>query len=162
MDDARRRALIEQYKDGHRVVTEALREVSDAELDARPGPDEWTAREIVHHLADSEMTSAIRLRRLLAEDRPLIRGYDEVEFARRLYYDRPIAASLEAVKAARSTTAEILERLSEAEWTREGTHSESGRYTVETWLEIYAAHAHDHAAQIRRARALASEGPSQP
>ena len=162
MDDARRRALIEQYKDGHRVVTEALREVSDAELDARPGPDEWTAREIVHHLADSEMTSAIRVRRLLAEDRPLIGGYDEVEFARRLYYDRPIAASLDAVKAARSTTAEILERLSEAEWTREGTHSESGRYTVETWLEIYAAHAHDHAAQIRRARALASEGPSQP
>jgi hypothetical protein len=162
MDDARRRALIEQYKDGHRVVTEALREVSDAELDARPGPNEWTAREIVHHLADSEMTSAIRLRRLLAEDRPLIGGYDEVEFARRLYYDRPIAASLEAVKAARRTTAEILERLSEAEWTREGTHSESGRYTVETWLEIYAAHAHDHAAQIRRARALASEGPWQP
>ena len=162
MDDARRRALIEQYKEGHRVVAEALREVSDAELDARPGPNEWTAREIVHHLADSEMTSAIRVRRLLAEDRPLIGGYDEVEFARRLYYDRPIAASLEAVKAARSTTAEILERLSEAEWTREGTHSESGRYTVETWLEIYAAHAHDHAAQIRRARALASEGPSQP
>ena len=162
MDDARRRALIEQYKDRHRVIAEALREVSDAELDARPGPNEWTAREIVHHLADSEMTSAIRLRRLLAEDRPLIGGYDEVEFARRLYYDRPIAASLEAVKAARSTTAEILERLSEAEWTREGTHSESGRYTVETWLEIYAAHAHDHAAQIRRARALASEGPSQP
>ena len=162
MDNARRRALIEQYKDGHRVVTEALREVSEAELDARPGPDEWTAREIVHHLADSEMTSAIRVRRLLAEDRPLIGGYDEVEFARRLYYDRPIAASLEAVKAARSTTAEILERLSEAEWTREGTHSESGRYTVETWLEIYAAHAHDHAAQIRRARALAGEGPWQP
>ncbi len=162
MDESRRRALIAQYKDGYRVVTEALERIGEADLDLCPAPGEWSARQVVHHLADSETTSAIRLRRLLAEDRPLIGGYDEVEFARRLYYDRPIAASLEAVKAARSTTAEILERLSEAEWTREGTHSESGRYTVETWLEIYAAHAHDHAAQIRRARALASEGPSQP
>ncbi len=155
MDDARRQALLEQYKDGYRVLSEALDEITDKELDARHGPNEWSAREIVHHLADSEMTSAIRLRRLLAEDRPLIAGYDEVEFARRLYYDRPIVASLEAVKAARRTTAEILERLTEAEWAREGTHSESGRYTVETWLEIYAAHAHDHAAQIRRARQAA-------
>ena len=153
MDDVRRRALIEQYKDGYRVLTEALHDITDAELDARPGPGEWSAREIVHHLADSEMTSAIRLRRLLAEDRPLIGGYDEVEFARRLYYDRPIEASLEAVKAARRTTVEILERLSETEWRREGTHSESGHYGVERCLEIFAAHAHDHAAQIQRARA---------
>ena len=155
MDETTRRALIERYKDGHRVVTEALAGITDAELDARPGPDEWSPRKIVHHLADSELTSAIRLRRLLAEDRPTIAGYDEQEFARRLHYDRPIAASLEALAAARRSTAEILDRLSPAQWAREGTHTESGRYTVEGWLEIYAAHAHDHAEQIRRARAAA-------
>ena len=74
------------------------------ELDRRPAPGKWTSREIVHHLADSEMTSAIRLRRLLAEDRPVIVGYDQEEFARRLHYDRPIGASLDALKAARATT----------------------------------------------------------
>jgi hypothetical protein len=42
--------------------------------------------------------------------------------------------------------------LSEDEWAREGTHSESGRYTMDDWLEIYAAHAHDHAAQILKTR----------
>ena len=157
MDQARRRALIEQYQDGYRVVAEALHQISDAELDARAAPGEWSAREIVHHLADSEMTSAIRLRRLLAEDRPEIVGYDEEEFARRLYYDRPIEASLEALKSARRTTADILARMTEAEWAREGTHSESGRYTVERWLEIYAAHAHDHAAQIRQGRAATGQ-----
>lgn len=155
MDDARRRTLIERYKDGPRVVAEALDQITEAELDARPAPDEFSARDVVHHLADSEMTSAIRLRRLLAEDRPTIVGYDEQEFARRLHYDRPIDASLEAVKAARRTTAEILERMTEADWAREGTHSESGRYGAEDWLEIYSAHAHDHAAQIVRARASA-------
>ena len=122
---------------------------SDAELDRRPAPGKWTAREIVHHLADSEMTSAIRLRRLLAEDSPVIVGYDQEEFARRLHYDRPIAASLDAFKAARATTGEILDRMTEEEWAREGTHSESGRYTLLQWLRIYADHAHNHAAQIR-------------
>ena len=155
MDESRRRALIAQYKDGYRVVTEALDRIGEVDLDLCPAPGEWSARQVVHHLADSETTSAIRLRRLLAEDRPAIDGYDEVEFARRLHYDRPIDASLELLKAVRQASAEILDRLGEADWTREGTHSESGRYTVETWLEIYAAHAHEHAEQIRRARSAA-------
>jgi hypothetical protein len=152
VDEPTRRGLIKKYREGHRAVTQALFGATEAELDARPGPDEWSAREVVHHLADSEMTSAIRLRRLLAEERPAISGYDEQQFARRLHYERPIEASLEALRAARRTTAEILDQLTESDWAREGTHSESGRYTVEDWLEIYAAHAHDHAAQIRRAR----------
>lgn len=152
MDPERRQQLVEQYRNGHAAVVAALHGITDAELDRRPAPGKWTAREIVHHLADSEMTSAIRLRRLIAEDNPVIVGYDQEEFARRLSYERPIAASLGALKAARETTCEILDRLSEADWQRTGTHSESGPYSVFKWLEIYAVHAHDHADQIRRAR----------
>lgn len=155
MDAGTRRALIEQYRQGYDQVKAALAGASDAELDARPAPGKWTARDIVHHLADSEMTSAIRLRKLIAEDGAVIHGYDQEEFARRLYYDRPIEASLEAFRAARVATAEILDRLTPTQWDREGTHTESGRYGVIRWLEIYAAHAHDHADQIRRARASA-------
>ena len=151
-----RKTLIAQYNDGYRVVAEAVTGATDEELDARPAPGKWTAREVVHHLADSEMTSAIRLRLLLAADRPAIAGYDQDEFARRLHYDtRSLHASLAAFQAARITTGEILERMSEADWQREGTHSELGRYTVEQWLEIYAAHAHGHAEQIRKAREAA-------
>src|SRR6478672_10905877 len=113
MDAETRKKLVDQYKDGYRAVAEALAGAKDDELDVRPGPGKWTAREIVHHLADSEMTSAIRLRRLLAEDNPTIVGYDEAEFARRLHYDRPIASSLEAFRWARISTAEILDGLSD-------------------------------------------------
>jgi len=155
MDAHTRKRLIEQYKDGYRAVAEALTGATDAELDAHPAPGKWSAREIVHHLADSEMTSAIRLRLLLATERPTILGYDENEFAKRLHYDRPIEASLAALEAARRSTAEILDRMGESDWVREGTHTDSGRYTMDTWLEIYAVHAHNHAAQIRRARAAA-------
>jgi hypothetical protein len=157
MDAHTRKKLIDQYKDGYRVVADAVAGATAAELDARPAPGKWTAREIVHHLADSEMTSAVRVRLLLAADRPQIAGYDQEEFARRLHYDRPIDASLAVLKAVRQTTADILDRISEADWAREGTHSEHGRYGVDTWLGIYGVHAHDHAQQIRKARASAKK-----
>lgn len=151
MDAGEREALIQRYRDGHRAVTEALQGLRDEELD-RSANGEWTPRTIVHHLADSEMTSAIRLRRLIAEDNPTIQGYDEEQFASRLTFDRPIEPSLEAMRWARESTAQILDRLSEEEWHRAGTHSDSGPYSVEDWLVIYANHGHDHAKQITRAR----------
>jgi len=155
LDRQRREELIARYKDGYRVVAAALAGITEAELDARPAPGKWSAREIVHHLADSEMTSAIRLRLLVAEECAAIRAYDEAEFARTLHYDRPIASSLLAFEAARSSTGDLLDRMSEADWAKEGTHPEHPRYGVEHWLEIYATHAHNHADQITRARASA-------
>jgi hypothetical protein len=157
MDQQERKKLIAQYRDGYAAIAEALVKITPEELDARPGPDRWTTREIIHHLADSEMTSAVRLRRLIAEDRPAIQGYDQNEFARRLHYDRPYETSLELFKYARLATAELLECMTDAEWQREGTHSEMGRYTVDTWLKIYAEHAHKHARQIRAARNATQE-----
>jgi len=157
MQKDQRDKLVEQYKDGYRVVAEALVGATDEELDARPAPNKWSSREIVHHLADSEMTSAIRLRLLVAADRPQIVGYDQEEFARRLYYDRPVEASIEAFKAARRTTGELLDRLTDEQWSREGSHTEMGHYSVEKWLEIYAAHAHNHAEQIKVARGAAKK-----
>jgi hypothetical protein len=152
MDPAERAALVEQYRAGPAELRAALAEVGAANLDHRPRDGGWTPREVVHHTADSEMTSAIRLRRLIAEDDPLIVGYDGDEFARRLHYeDRPIEPALEAIDGARSTTVQILDRLTDADWQRTGTHSEMGAYGVERWLEIYAAHCHEHADQIRRA-----------
>ena len=154
MDSKERTALIHRYKEGHRAVMDALRGITEEELD-RSASGEWTPRQIAHHLADSEMMSAIRLRRLIAEDDPVIHGYDEAEFAKKLTTDRPIAPSLEAMRYARESTAQILERLSDADWKRAGMHSESGPYSVEKWLTIYAAHGHDHAAQIKRSRGAA-------
>ena len=151
MDADERGRLIRQYRDGHRAVVDALRGITLEELD-QSASGEWTPRQIAHHLADSEMMSAIRLRRLIAEEGPVIHGYDEAAFAKRLTSDRPIEPSLEAMRYARESTAQILERLSDADWKRTGTHSESGPYSVEKWLTIYAAHGHDHAAQIKRSR----------
>lgn len=153
MTHEERQQLIARYRDGFGEVARSLEGFTEEQLGAHPLPGKWSAREIVHHLADSEMTSAIRLRRLLCEERPEIQGYDQDAFAARLrYHERDIAPALEAFRAARSTTAQLLDVMTDEDWAREGTHTESGRYTAEDWLRIYAAHAHDHAAQIRRLR----------
>lgn len=146
--------LLRTYATAADEIRRLVEPLTDDELDRRPAddPEGWTPRQVVHHLADSEMTSAIRLRRLLAEDAPVIAAYDENAFARHLHYDtRPIGPSLDALDAARSTSLQLLERLTDDDWERAGTHSDSGRYGVEDWLAIYAAHGRDHADQIRRA-----------
>lgn len=143
-----RKKLIDQYKDGYRVVAEALMGLEGDEVDVRPAPGKWSAKEIVHHLADSEMIAAGRVRMIVAVDRPQIVGFDQDEFARKLHYDRPMEGSLETFKAVRRSTAELLECLTDADWQREGTHTDYGRYTLERWLEIYSGHAHKHAQQI--------------
>lgn len=148
--------LVARYRAGVEKVEAALAGATDAQLDARPGPREWSAREVIHHLADSETMAATRLRRLLAEDDPVIHGYDEGRFAEVLHYDRPIAGSLALLRAVRAASAEILDRLTAADLGRTGTHTESGPYSVRTWIETYLAHPADHAAQIRAA--LASAG----
>jgi hypothetical protein len=74
-------------------------------------------------------------------------------FVANLFPERPIEPSLAAFGAARAATAPILRRLTDEQWQRSGNHTEAGRYTVLDWLQLYAAHAHDHAAQIARARA---------
>ena len=153
MTNEERRALIEQYKAGYEEVARSLEGFDEAALSAHPIPGKWSAREIVQHLADSEMNSAIRLRKLLTEDEAQIQGYDQEHYATALgYNDRPVEPALDALRGARATSAQLLERMTDADWSRAGTHTESGRYTAEDWLRIYADHAHNHAAQIRRLR----------
>ncbi len=133
---------------------QAFAGITENELDHSAVAGEWTPRQIAHHLGDSEMMSAIRIRRLLTEDKPVIYGYDEKAFAEKLTSDRPIEPSLEAMRWARETCTQLLERMTEDDWGIVGTHTESGRYTTEDWLRIYVAHAHDHAEQITRARGM--------
>lgn len=153
MSSSERQQLIEQYELGFDEVECALDNFPREQLTAKPIPGKWSACEIVHHLADSEMRAAIRLRQLLTEDRPTIQGYDEALYAERLNYNaRDIAPALAAFRAARATSAQLLAHMTDEDWAREGTHPEHPRYTAHNWLEIYAAHAHNHAAQIRRLR----------
>lgn len=154
MTKAQRSTLIERYASGSEEVVSSLAGFPPDEFTNRVVPGKWSAAEIVHHLADSEMISAIRLRRLLVERHPVIHGYDQEAFATRLRYaGRDILPALDALRGARATTLQLLRAMSDEEWSATGWHTEIGLYTAERWLEIYAEHAHEHAAQIWRLRA---------
>jgi hypothetical protein len=154
MTASERQRLIARYTAGYQHVVDALKGIAPDELDFRPAPTEWSAREIVHHLADSETISGQRLRQLLVQDNARIQGYDQEEYARRLDYQRrPLEPALRAFEAARASTAQLFDQMTDADWQRAGTHTESGPYSATTWLQIYAEHAEAHAEQIQKNRA---------
>lgn len=146
--------LIARYRAGMTHVDAALAKVSDVGLD-RSDEGGWTPRMVVHHLADSETNSYVRLRRLLAEPHgTMILGYDEDRWSHTPalgYSTQPIETSLAVLRAVRAATADLLERMTAQDFEREGVHTETGRYTVRDWLDIYTRHAEEHAEQILRA-----------
>ena len=145
-----RRRLLHQYRDAPKALADAVASLSPADLDRHAGND-WSAREVIHHIADSELIEGTRLRRILAEDNPAIRWVDEVEDARRLHYDRPIDTSVEVFGAIVLANLSLADRLDPTDWQRYGTHSRAGRYTVEDSLQKMSAHAHAHVTQLLRA-----------
>jgi len=158
MTKEERDALIERYASGTAEVVSSLEGFPPDKLTTRAFPGKWSAAEIVHHLADSELIGAIRLRRLIVEEHPVIQGYDQEVYADRLRYKgRDIWPALDALRSARTTTLQLLKSMSDEEWRAAGWHTEIGLYTAERWVEIYAEHAHGHAEQIRRLRAALSK-----
>jgi hypothetical protein len=115
----------------------------------------WSARQVIHHIADSEAQSYARLRRLLAEPAgSVIQGYDEAAWAECQalgYRDLPVTHPLEVFKAVRLASLDVLGRLRESDLECYGQHTESGRYTLATWLEIYTQHPRAHAEQLLEA-----------
>jgi hypothetical protein len=115
----------------------------------RPRPGEWSAHEIVVHCADSETNSYVRVRFLAAEPEPVLQGYDQDHWARTFdYHTLPADVAMAVVEAVRASTTALIRALPETAWTRVGRHTESGRYTAEDWLRIYADHLEGHARQI--------------
>jgi hypothetical protein len=146
-----RRKLIARYARGPALLERALKKVPPAARQWRPGKGTWSAHEIVCHCADSEANGAIRLRFVLGGKNPTLAAYDQDQWAKEFrYHSLPPAKAFEVVKAVRAFTTELVRRLPSASWKKAGTHSESGRYTAETWLTIYAEHLEKHSRQIAR------------
>ena len=157
-----RTALIRRYAEGPALIRRTLARVPAEALQWRPASGKWSVHEIILHCADSESHSHGRIRFLLAEPTPLIVGYDQDRWATTLeYHNLPIEAALATIDAVRANTVPLLERVPDEAWSRTGQHSQSGTYTADDWLTIYAEHLEVHARQIDRnlnAWSLRAEG----
>ena len=143
------------YRSATAFFLEAAAEISERTLDLKH-PNGWSARQVIHHMADSEAQSYARLRRLLAEPAgSIIQGYDEGAWAicRALgYSELPIENSLAVFAAVRAASADVLERMQQHDLERMGTHSESGPYGIRNWIASYTNHPREHAEQMRKAQ----------
>ena len=115
----------------------------------------WSARQVIHHMADSEAQSYSRLRRLVAEpEGSVIQGYDESAWAQCEalgYTSAPVENAIAVYTAVRASSLDLLKRLTETDLEKSGVHTEAGKYTVDRWLTIYTKHPHDHGDQLVRA-----------
>ena len=151
MTPAERRTWIDRFAAGPALFRAALAEVPDAAMQWRPAPGKWSVHEVIIHCADSEANAHGRIRTLVAESDPKVLGYDQDRWAKVFdYHARPIAPALATIDAVRANTVPILEAMTDADWKKMGTHTESGPYGAEDWLLSYGAHLEVHAAQVRR------------
>ena len=115
----------------------------------------WSARQIIHHMSDSEAQSYARLRRLVAEpEGSVIQGYDEgawAECEKLGYKDAPVENSIAVFAAVRAGSLDVIKRLEESDLAKSGEHTESGKFTIEKWLTGYTNHPKDHGDQLIRA-----------
>jgi hypothetical protein len=148
------RGWAREYEAATAEFLEAVALLSSENLDRR-APGAPSARQLVHHLTDAQAQGYVRLVRLLAEpDGSLIAGYDDAAWAAAPLtgYDvLPIDDAVALFRALRQRALDLLERLDDTDLLRYGEHSESGRYTLVTWLENYTQHPREHAAQLRAA-----------
>jgi hypothetical protein len=146
-------ALLERFRRCPELLAVVLTGVFGEEEDFVPAPGKWSARQIVAHLADSEVVWAHRLRQVIAEENPTLVAFDQEAWARNLdYARRKPKQSLETFRRLRAENYELLKELPESAFARTGNHSEKGPVTLHALLERGATHVESHARQLQEVR----------
>ena len=155
--DTLRRELIEKIRHLPALLEEVVCDLSDEQLHTPYLAGEWTVGQNVHHLADSHLNSFIRLKLILTEDRPPLKGYDQALWAEMAdERNTPIESSLTILRGLHHRWVVLFESLQDSDWQRVGMHSESGEMSVDDLLSYYAQHGEGHIDQIQRTLAAQS------
>jgi hypothetical protein len=156
--DQNHREMLDLFRRGPEILDEVLRGVSEGESKFVPAPGKWNIRQIVRHLADTEIVVGMRLRQMIAEDRPLMAMFDQDLWADRLgYTECDPFDSARKFSALRADMSAILDSLPVEAFARVGLHPERGAATLAEWAKRFGVHVEKHAGQIRHIRELWSE-----
>jgi uncharacterized damage-inducible protein DinB len=139
------RSLIDQYEKGGDDLRMAVRGLQREDLLAYPVPGTWSIQEIVIHLADSDLISADRMKRIIAEENPSLIGFDETRFVKNLFYnEQSVDDAVTIFELNRRNFARVLKKLPDAAFERVGTHNERGTVTLATMLAGSVKHLKHH------------------
>lgn len=146
--------LIDRYEQGGRDFASLAQGINPAQLDTRIAPGTWSIREVLVHLLDSDLAATHRMRRIAAEDLPLLIAYDETAFIARLRSNEMNLTQVQALFSAnRAFTAAWLRTLTPEDFTRAGIHNQRGRITLHEMLNMYINHLAHHTQFIEGKRA---------
>jgi hypothetical protein len=144
---------VELFRKGPDILEGAIAGVTGDESRFVPAPGKWSIREIARHVADTEIVAGMRLRQIIAEDRPLMAVFDQELWASNLQYaDCDPFDSAAKFRLLREDMSSILAHLPKAAFDRVGLHPERGAATLLYWVESFGQHAEKHTAQILRNR----------
>jgi uncharacterized damage-inducible protein DinB len=151
--------MIAAYLAGPQQLRDAIAGMNDAQLNAKPIPGKMSAKEVVCHVADFEPVYADRMKRVIAEDNPPLRGGDPDVWLKALAYDqRDVNEELAVISAVRAQMARILRAVPESAWSRTGMHSEAGPLSLEELLRRVTNHVPHHIKFIEEKRAALKRG----
>jgi hypothetical protein len=147
-------SLLERFRRGPELIALVMTGVYGDEEDFVPAPGKWSIRQVLAHLADSEVACGWRLRMVIAQENAALTAYDQEAWARHLgYSQRKPKTSLESFRRGRAENYELLRELPEAVYDeRAGMHEEAGRMTLRELVERNANHTENHARQIQEIR----------
>ena len=148
----KRRDWIGQLDALPRDVRNALAELPPGGLDTPYRDGGWTARQVVHHLADSHSNAYTRIKLALTEDAPAIKTYEEQLWAQLPDSLADVAPSLAILDGIHTRLTIVLESLTEQEFARTAVHPQWGQMSVDMLLQLYAWHSRHHVAHIRLAQ----------
>jgi hypothetical protein len=152
-------ALLDQYEAGITQLRGLLAMVPPELRDTPPARGEWTARQVMIHLADSEIVGAARFRQLLAEPEPALLHYDQEAWAARLDYAHASAEEAVALTIVlRRSTLTLLKQAAPEDWQRRGLHKTRGWMTLADLTQHYINHLNAHIAQLENIAAPAGFG----
>ncbi len=149
------RKLIDRFVNEAEELGKSIAGLSKADLTAFPVPGTWSIQQIVIHMLDSDLVGTDRMKRVIAEDNPLLLAYDESKFAARLHYheiDPQLACDVFCKN--RQLTADILRRLPDETFQRTGIHTERGKETLAELVADYVGHLQHHLKFIHEKRKL--------
>ena len=133
-------------------MRDAVRGLSEAQLDTAYRPGGWTVRQVVHHVPDSHLNAYIRVKLALTENNPTIKPYDQDAFAQLPDQTLPIDVSLSLVDALHARWTTVLRSLTPAQFERPLFHPEIGPISVDYLVQLYGWHSRHHVAHITRLR----------
>ena len=150
--------LINNYLTSPQMLRQAVAGMTQEQLDARPIPGKWSTREVVCHIADYEPVYADRMKRVIAENEPVICGGNPDALAARLAYgSRDVEEELALIEVVRKQMARILRALQPEDFQRRGIHDKRGPTTLAELVERVTGHIPHHIELIEEKRKAMGE-----